>query len=312
MIVDVIAMSFDHLVLSLVDKILSPITPTTHASLGVLAANFEKINVETMRTLPPEIAVPVVDMSGHVGRLLSRFLDLNQITTAINPILNNPDQLQAMRNSWRILDNSFLVRQVKQACDCTEAVIETALVAFETWLNEVGMDPRNNPVEQLAACIDNNLAAAEKAARNVPALSVFVPRASYISSQVMRLLTLRSDPSFGWFQLLKTWIDDYVAISCARRDAFARDDPSSPPSAHVPGHSTPNLAIDTASAGYQAVPPLDGNAITPRPAFTSSGALTTASGPNVGGVAGGPSHLRMTDASLSAPPLGAPANATFI
>lgn len=74
MIVDVIAMSFDHLVLSLVDKVLTPITPTAHASLGLLAVNFEKINVETMRTLPPEIAVPVVDMSAHVGRLLCTLL----------------------------------------------------------------------------------------------------------------------------------------------------------------------------------------------------------------------------------------------
>lgn len=57
------------------------------------------MNVETMRTVPPEIAGPVVDMSVHVGRLLSRFLDLNQITTAISPMLANLDQLQTMRNS---------------------------------------------------------------------------------------------------------------------------------------------------------------------------------------------------------------------
>jgi len=303
MIVDVMAMSFDHLVLSLVDKILTPITPTTHASLGLLAVNFEKMNVETMRTVPPEIAGPVCDMSVQVGQLLSRFLDLNQITTAISPMLANPEQLAAMRNSWRMLDTGFIVRQVKQACDCPETVIEPALSTFETWLNEVGTDPRNHPVEQLAACVDSNLALAEKAGRNTPNLSALIPRASYISSQVMRLLTLRSDPSFGWFQLLKTWIDDYVAISCARRDAFARDDPSFPPATSAPGHSTPNLAIDTASAGYQAVPPLDNNAITPRPAFTSSGAATTATGPGVAGVAGAPTqpNLSVTENNLAAP-----------
>lgn len=200
-----------------------------------------------------------------------------------------------MRNSWRMLDTGFIMRQVKQATDCNEAVIESALNAFESWLNDVGSDPRNHPVEQLAACVDNTLAATEKSARPTPNLSEIVTRAAYISSQVMRLLTLRSDSSFGWFQLVKTWIDDYVAISCARRDAFARDDPSFPPSSG-PGHSTPNLAIDTASAAYQSVPPLDHNAITPRPAFTSTGAATSAMGPNVGGVAGAPSHHM--DASL--------------
>jgi hypothetical protein len=301
MIVDVKAVSFDHLVLSLVDKILAPITPATHASLGLLAVNFEKMNVETMRTLPPEIAAPVIEMSGQVGRLLSRFLDLNQITTAINPILANPDQLAAMRNSWRMLDMGFITGQVKQACDCSEGVLEGSLAAFESWLNEVGADPRGHAVEQLAACVDHSIDIAEKAGLGSK-LSVLIPRASYISSQVMRLLTLRSDPSFGWFQLLKTWIDDYVAISCARRDAFGRDNSAGLAaaaaaavasgtingSANANANVNPNanpLAIDTASAGYKAVPPLEGSAITPRPAvFAAAAAAAAASGPTIGGV----------------------------
>lgn len=147
--------------------------------------------------------------------------------------------------------------------------------------------------------------------------------------------------SFGWFQLLKTWIDDYVTISCARRAAFAQrgemgmlgDDVSSvggsvpgstvsapaavfstmsldhlgPTPSPVPhhAHTGPNLAIDTASAGYQAVAPLDNNAITPRPAFTASGAATTASGPGVAGVAGTPTPspgLATLTGTGSAPP----------
>lgn len=99
--------------------------------------------------------------------------------------------------------------------------------------------------------------------------------------------------SFGWFQLIKTWIDDYVTISCTRRAAFARSSPSLSPGAalqlkemHQGAHHNPPLAIDTASATYNTVAPLDQNAITPRPAFTSSGAATQATGPGVGGIAG--------------------------
>lgn len=97
--------------------------------------------------------------------------------------------------------------------------------------------------------------------------------------------------SFGWFQLVKTWIDDYVTISCARRAAFARPSPNLLGSGtlqpkDLQSHHNPRLAIDTASATYSTVAPLDQNAITPRPAFTASGAATQASGPGVGGIAG--------------------------
>lgn len=107
--------------------------------------------------------------------------------------------------------------------------------------------------------------------------------------------------SFGWFQLVKTWIDDYVTISCTRRAAFARQShgllPPSSTTLHpkdMQSHHNPPLAIDTVSAAYNTVAPLDQNAITPRPAFTASGAATQASGPGVGGIAGSMASLAGT------------------
>lgn len=99
--------------------------------------------------------------------------------------------------------------------------------------------------------------------------------------------------SFGWFQLVKTWIDDYVTISCVRRASFARRGPSlfrpsatlQPKDMQSAHHNQP-LAIDTASATYNTIAPLDQSVITPRPAFTASGAATQATGPGVGGIAG--------------------------
>lgn len=282
------------------------------------------MNAETLRTLSTEVSRPIVEMSSHVAHLLSRFLDLHQITTAIVPILANPDQLAAMRASWRMLDASFIVRQCAMACDCSEAILEPSLAAFDVWLAEAGSDPSIHPVEQLAACVDSALSRAELAP-GVGTPRMLIPRAVFLTSQVMRLLTLRSDPSFGWFQLIKTWVDDYVAVACARRSAFVRDidptlfppvpaavttQPQQPqPQQQSHGHGTPNLAIDTASAGYQSVPPLDGNAITPRPAFTSSGAATQATGPNVGGVAGQPT-VSSVNSTPAMTPTPAPVAAT--
>ncbi|KLT38355.1 hypothetical protein CC85DRAFT_316205 [Cutaneotrichosporon oleaginosum] len=289
MLVDGMAMSYDHIILSLVDKILAPIPPNAHAALGMMAVNFDKMTADILGGLATEVSRPIIELSSQVGQLFARFLDLHQITTAIGPILAEPEQLSNMRNSWRMLDTNFVIRQCMMACDCSEELLEPALAAFGNWLHEVGANMAAYPVEQLAMCVDGAVGQAEGLlmGSNIRAI---IPKASYLTSQVMRLLTLRSDVSFGWFQLIKTWIDDYVTISCMRRAAFARPSPNLLGSGtlqpkDLQSHHNPPLAIDTASATYSTVA-LDQSAITPRPAFTASGAATQATGPGVGGIAG--------------------------
>ncbi|BEI94607.1 uncharacterized protein CcaverHIS019_0701790 [Cutaneotrichosporon cavernicola] len=290
MIVDGMAMSYDHIILSLVDKILGPIPPNAHAALGIMAANFDKMTADSLGGLATEVSRPIIELSGQVGQLLARFLDLHQITTAIGPILAEPEHLAAMRNSWRMLDANFVIRQSTMASGCSEQLLEPAIRSFGNWLNEVGADLAAHPVELLAMCVDGAVGQAE-ATVNGSDIRAIIPKASYLTSQVMRLLTLRSDMSFGWFQLIKTWVDDYVTLTCVRRAAFARPSPNLLGSGtlqpkDLQSHHNPRLAIDTASATYSTVAPLDQNAITPRPAFTASGAATQATGPGVGGIAG--------------------------
>lgn len=169
------------------DKILAPIPPNAHAALGMMAVNFDKMTADSLGGLATEVSRPIIELSGQVGQLLARFLDLHQITTAIGPILAEPEQLAAMRNSWRMLDTSFVVRQCMMACDCSEQLLEPGLAAFGNWLNEVGADMAAHPVEQLAVCVDGAVGQAEAALNGVN-LRAIIPKASYLTSQVMRLL----------------------------------------------------------------------------------------------------------------------------
>lgn len=152
-----------------------------------MAVNFEKVTADILGGLSVDVSRPIVQLSAQVGQLLARFLDLHQITTAIGPILAEPEQLAAMRTSWRMLDINFIVRQCKMACECPDQIVDPALASFGTWLNEVSSDTAAHPVEQLATCVDGALARAESSL-NGAGIHTLIPKASYLTSQVMRLL----------------------------------------------------------------------------------------------------------------------------
>jgi len=46
-------------------------------------------------------------------------------------------------------------------------------------------------------------------------------RWGYVTSQVMRDLTIRSDPAFGAFQILKLFLDDWIAVNVLRNVALS-------------------------------------------------------------------------------------------
>lgn len=46
-------------------------------------------------------------------------------------------------------------------------------------------------------------------------------RWGYVTSQVMRDLTIRSDPAFGAFQIMKLFLDDWIAVNVLRSVALS-------------------------------------------------------------------------------------------
>jgi hypothetical protein len=73
----------------------------------------------------------------------------------------------------------------------------------------------------------------------------------------MRDFTLKSDPCFGLFQLIKTWIDDYVSLLVLRQIAL------SPTSLDTP-HFIPEMSV--------IIPPISDNSsfYTHRPDLTTA------------------------------------------
>jgi hypothetical protein len=87
---------------------------------------------------------------------------------------------------------------------------------------------------------------------------------------------LRSEKTFGLFQLVKTWIDDYVGILAVRKTCLCthaiETATSNPMSVIIPSQSTTNLidlstAVphDLAAPQFFNMPAFDGSLVTPRP-----------------------------------------------
>lgn len=57
--------------------------------------------------------------------------------------------------------------------------------------------------------------------RNTMSSRSVLIRWGYVTSQVMRDLTIRSDPAFGAFQILKLFLDDWIAVNVLRSVALS-------------------------------------------------------------------------------------------
>jgi regulatory factor X len=57
--------------------------------------------------------------------------------------------------------------------------------------------------------------------RNTMSSRSVLIRWGYVTSQVMRDLTIRSDPAFGTFQILKLFLDDWIAVNVLRNVALS-------------------------------------------------------------------------------------------
>jgi hypothetical protein len=98
--------------------------------------------------------------------------------------------------------------------------------------------------------------AAEHASR------ALVTRAGFVTSQVMRDLvstrqrkaneTLKSDPTFGLYQLIKTWIDDWLCLSSLRQTVLSAQSASpvepKPMSVVIPSQNPLDFGDDLSTA----------------------------------------------------------------
>ncbi|KAJ7095392.1 hypothetical protein B0H15DRAFT_929126 [Mycena belliarum] len=223
------AIVYDEILEILRSQMLSPITPTSLASLRQLANKMEKILLVALESYGNTFVEPKVELGARFGHLVLRFLDIYQVTQALNTVLTNQKQLAEMRRSWQKVDFESVRNQSALVCNCRhEDLVQLLEVEFVGMLD--GLSKSTEPVREVMTWADkccDRLMGSSRASHGgseerstMSSRSVLI-RWGYVTSQVMRDLTIRSDPAFGAFQIMKLFLDDWIAVNVLRSVALS-------------------------------------------------------------------------------------------
>ncbi|KDR83733.1 hypothetical protein GALMADRAFT_236082 [Galerina marginata CBS 339.88] len=224
------AIVYDEILEILRSQMLSTIQPTSLSSLRQLALKMEKILVVALENYGNTFVEPKVELGARFGHLVLRFLDIYQVTQALNTVLTNQKQLAEMRRSWQKVDFESVRNQSALVCNCRhEDLVQLLEVEFVAVLE--GLSKSTEPVRDVMSwadkCCERLMGSSRNANHNgqeergtMSSRSVLI-RWGYVTSQVMRDLTIRSDPAFGAFQILKLFLDDWIAVNVLRSVALS-------------------------------------------------------------------------------------------
>jgi regulatory factor X len=220
------AIVYDEILEFLRSQMLSPLPAASLNNLRQLASQMEKILLLALDGYGTTFMEPKVELGARFGHLVLRFLDIYQVTQALNTVLTNQKQLAEMRRSWQKVDFESVRNQSALVCNCRhEDLVQLLEVEFVAMMD--GLAKSNEPVRDVMAWADKcterlmeqRIGTSDDRGAMSPR-SVLI-RWGYVTSQVMRDLTIRSDPAFGAFQIMKLFLDDWIAVNVLRNVALS-------------------------------------------------------------------------------------------
>ena len=201
-------------------QMLSPIPSQALTSLRQLAGKMEKVLLFSLEGYGNTFVEPKVELGARFGHLVCaylflaletssqllhsvRYLDIYQVTQALNTVVTNPKQMAEMRRSWSKVDFESVRNQSALVCNCRhEDLVQLLEVEFTALLET--LQKSQEPVHEVMAwadkCCDTFMAsgrtthAAPEENRTMNSRSVLI-RWGYVTSQVMRDLVSFSSNS---------------------------------------------------------------------------------------------------------------------
>lgn len=222
------AIVYDEILEILRSQMLSHIPAASLQALRQLAIKMEQVLLAALDQYGNTFVEPKVELGARFGHLVLRFLDIYQVTQALNTVLTNQKQVAEMRRSWAKINFDSVRNQSALVCNCRhEDLVQLLEVEFVQLLDSV---PKTaEPVQAVMSWADKccerlmggGRATAGGDERSSMSSRSILIRWGYVTSQVMRDLTIRSDPAFGAFQILKLFLDDWIAMNVLRSVALS-------------------------------------------------------------------------------------------
>ncbi|KAI5481142.1 hypothetical protein MNV49_005577 [Pseudohyphozyma bogoriensis] len=261
-------------------QVLVDLPPQTFASLRGLADNMERIKSISLAGFDgTSFPGPAIELSARFGHLLTRHLGLCQLSQALNGIVSNRSTLLEMAGAWDSIDFDAIKNQCALVSHCEHDLLTECFAGVKQLLVNPGTNPIESFIRWADQCFEKCGAfSSMDGARTTSPRSLLV-RWTFVTSQIMRDLTLRSAPTFGSFA---------ICAAVLRKVALQ---PSAIASVHIPSSSPVGLIIppqtpfipttQSASANLAASFGLPNAALPPAPFYpvdsfikTSMGALS--------------------------------------
>lgn len=197
-------------------QMLSPIPSTSLANLRQFANKMEKILLVALDNYGNTFVEPKVELGARFGHLVCkllqsytsyrltgsivRFLDIYQVTQALNTVLTNQKQLTEMRRSWQKVDFESVRNQSALVCNCRHEdlvqLLEVEFVALMENLTKTA-EPVREVMSWADKCCDRLMGGSRamhggEERGTMSSRSVLI-RWGYVTSQVMRDLVSRVD-----------------------------------------------------------------------------------------------------------------------
>jgi len=202
---------------------LSPIASQSLAGLRQFGNKMEKILLLSLEGYGNTFVEPKVELGARFGHLVRkctpflacsdpqfaetstavRFLDIYQVTQALNTVLTNHKQLIEMRASWSKVDFESVRNQSALVCNCRhEDLVQLLEVEFVSVMDN--LTKSNEPVREIMAWADkccDRLMGSSRGGHGTEERSTMSSRSilirwGYVTSQVMRDLVCSLLPAF--------------------------------------------------------------------------------------------------------------------
>ncbi|KAM0751110.1 hypothetical protein T439DRAFT_288432 [Meredithblackwellia eburnea MCA 4105] len=185
----------------------------TFLNLRGLADNMERIMTSALSTFnDPAFQGPKVELAARFGHLVTRHLGLCQLAQALTGIVSNSVTLSEMANAWDEIDFEAIKNQSALVSNCEHSFLEDCFSAFRKLLKSPGPVPIESFIRWADQCFDRCISPPQTSAAKATSPRSLLIRWSFVTSQIMRDLTLRSAPSFGSFAIASIFLDEFLGF----------------------------------------------------------------------------------------------------
>jgi regulatory factor X 1/2/3 len=206
---------------ALIPDVLMPIPISVIQAIRNFADELESCLKRAMTKCPEEMLHIKVSAVSALAQKLRRYSSLNHLAEAARPVLQNSSMTYQMLVDLDQVDFRNIQDQASWICQCGDSMAQLE-IDFKNMLYE------QNSLEQWAAWLKGVVSQVLKPYEGKPnfakAARQFLLKWSFCTSLVIRDLTLRRAASFGYFQAIRLFYDEYMIFIIEHKVALETGD----------------------------------------------------------------------------------------